>query len=90
MVYASWKHKQIAWFRFDSDPLVIRVTDVEIAVPFQYVSDLFVLVHVLVEEHFDLILVRRTHGAWRNSDLIAVGVVASLGEILKVGRRRRG
>ena len=90
MINPRRQHQQIPRLRSNPYPPVARVAHVKETVPIPDVPDFLVLVHVLVEEHFDLILICRAHGAGRHGDFVAVGVVAGFGEVFEVGRRRGG
>lgn len=57
MIDARGHNQQVARLHSDPDPSVLGVTDVEIARPLEDVTDFLVFVHVLVVEHFDLVLV---------------------------------
>ena len=86
MIDTSGQDEQIARLHSDPHPSILPITDVEVARPLQDIPDLFVLVHVFVVEHIDLVLVGGAHGAGRDGDFVAVGVGAGLGEVFDLGR----
>ena len=82
MIDASRQDEQVARLGSNANPLVLRITDVEVPRSFQDVSNLLIFVHVFVVEHFDPVLVDGAHGAGGNGYLVAVGIAASFGEVL--------
>ena len=89
MVDSSREDEHVPRLRKDADPLVVLVADVEVALAVEDVADLLVLVDVLAEEHVYLLVVRGSHDAGRDGDLVAVGIVARSGDGLELGERGR-
>lgn len=85
MINTRRQDKQIPLLRSNPHPPILAIPNIEIPRPLQDIANLLVLVHVLVVEHFDLVLIRRAHGDGRDGDFVAVGVGAGLGEVLDLG-----
>lgn len=81
MINARRQNEQVPFLRPHPHPLILFVANIKVPRPFQDVPDLLVLVHVLVVEQFDLVLVGGAHGGGRDGDLVAVGVGAGFGEV---------
>lgn len=70
--YTRWENDQIIFFDPNPDPFIAPVPHVKKATAIEDVSDLFILVEVLVEEHSYFFLVKWTHLLWRYDNLISI------------------
>jgi hypothetical protein len=70
---------QVVLVQLYPHPIVVLAPHVEEAAAVEDVSDLFVLMQMLVEEHLDLVFVDVAHSLWRDGDLVAVLVSPLLG-----------
>lgn len=87
VVNARRKHKEIGLFECDPDPVVFLAPHIEEATTFDDIADLLILVQVLVEEVLDLFFVVWQSGG-RDGNLVAVLVVALLGQSIHIIERR--
>jgi len=76
MIDTRRQDNQVVFLKPDSHPVIILTSDIEVASSVANVSDLFVFVEVLIEEHFYFVFVDCAHGVGRDSDFIAILVLA--------------
>lgn len=82
------KNYQIALFQPDPDPIIGSIPYIKEAIAFEYISNFFVFVEVLVEEHLHFLFVNGAHLLWRDNDLIPVLVGSLGGDLVDRGDRR--
>ena len=85
MVDTRRQDNQVILLKPDSHPVIILTSDIEVASTVANVSDLFVFVEVLIEEHFHFVFVDCAHGGGRDGDFIAVLVLALSGNCVHRG-----
>ena len=67
---------QIFLFHLDAHPFVAFVTHVEVSLSVKNVADFFILMQVLIEEHFNFLLIYLTHSVRGHYNLITILVPA--------------
>jgi hypothetical protein len=77
MVNPSWKDDHVVLLELDPNPVIVLAPHVKVSLAASNVADLLILVKMLIEEHFDLVLVDIAHLLRRDDDLVAV-LVATL------------
>ena len=82
------QNDQVVLFQPNSYPSILRVPDIKKSIPIKDVSDLFIFVQVLVEEHLHFLFVHGAHFVGRDSNFISVLVRALGGNFVDVGDGR--
>ena len=82
MVDACRKNDQISLYHSYSDPIVVKIPNIEEPFPVEYVSNLFIFVQMFAEEHLHFFVINSAHFFWRDDDLISVLIGALTSDVI--------
>jgi hypothetical protein len=88
MINSSRQNDQVILLQSDADPVISCASHVEESFPIQYVSNLFVFVKMLVEEHLHLHFIDVSHLLRRDCNFISVLVTSFSGNRVYIIYRR--
>lgn len=87
MKYPRRQDNQILLLQSNPNPFVLRIPDIEEAIAIENISDLFILVKVLIEEHLHLLFVHIAHLVWRHNYLVSVFIRPFGGDLVNISHR---